>query len=238
MNLMDKARQNQLKLFQRVIKYKFKNKNLLDVALTHKSHAFERPKQALEWNERLEFFGDSVLGVIISEYLYKKFKNLQEGELSKLKSQVVCAETLRKIAARLHIGNYLLLGKGEERMGGRLQPSTLSCVLEAVIGAVYLDRDIKAAKRFILEVFKTELHDLHKNKEIKDCKSTLQQLSLRRFGCIPHYELVSQDGPEHKKEFVIGVKINGHIYGRGWGFSKKNAEQMAAREALEIVKDA
>lgn len=230
---MDKARTGQLKAFQRVIKYRFKNKGLLNAALTHKSYAFEQSKHLPEWNERLEFFGDSVLGLVISEYLFKRFKNSQEGELSKLKAHVVCTDTLKKNALRLHIGDYLLLGKGEKKMGGRLQSSNLSGVLEAVIGAVYLDRDIKAAKKFILETFKADLTDLHKNKDIKDYKSAFQEKSLKVFGQIPFYELISQEGPEHKKEFVVGVKVNGQTYGRGWGYSKKNAAQMAAKEALE-----
>jgi ribonuclease-3 len=233
---MDKARQNQLKIFQHAIKYKFKNRELLNTALTHKSYAFEHPKNVHEWNERLEFFGDSVLGLVISEYLYKRFKNLQEGELSKLKSQVVCTETLNKNALRLCMGNYLLLGRGEEHSGGRRQISNLSCALEAVIGAVYLDRDINAAKKFIAEIFKEDLNDIQKNrKAIKDYKSAFQEQTLKRFGRIPHYELTSQDGPEHKKEFVISVRVNGQICGRGWGLSKKSAEQMAAKEALEFL---
>lgn len=229
----DKSREAQLKSFQRIIKYKFKNRQLLNAALTHKSYAFEHTKNRPEWNERLEFFGDSVLGLVVTEYLYRRFKNLQEGELSKLKSQVVCTETLKKNALRLRVGNYLLLGKGEERAQGRLQTSSLSGAVEAVIGAVYLDRGLKPAKEFILDVFKEDLVDVHKNPGIKDYKSALQEKALEKFGKIPFYELISQDGPEHKKEFVVSAKLNGHIYGRGWGLSKKNAEQMAAKEALE-----
>jgi len=230
---MDKSRQNQLKIFQRIIKYRFRNKELLNIALTHKSYSFERSRHAHEWNERLEFFGDSVLGLVISEYLYKKFKKIQEGQLSKFKAQVVCTDTLKKVALKLNIGDYLLLGKGEERTGGRTQTSTLSGVVEALIGAVYLDRGINAAKKIILDIFKNDLLNIDKENGSKDYKSLLQEMCLKKFSHIPFYELISQEGPEHKKEFVIGVKLNGHMYGRGWGLSKKNAEQMAAKEALE-----
>jgi ribonuclease-3 len=205
----------------------------LEAALTHKSHAFEHPRHVSEWNERLEFFGDSVLGLVVSEYLFKRFKNLQEGELSKLKASVVCTETLKKHAQRIDIGRFLLLGRGEERSGGRSLISNLSCALEAVIGAVYLDKGLNAAKKFILEIFKTDLHDLHKSKNTGDYKSLFQEQCLKKFGQIPFYEVISQDGPEHKKEFVVAVRLSSHTYGRGWGYNKKSAEQMAAREALE-----
>lgn len=235
---LDKTRQARLKAFQKIIKYRFRNKELLNAALTHKSYAFEQPpRHAAEWNERLEFFGDSVLGVVVSEYLYKKFKNIQEGELSMFKAHVVCTDSLIKNALRLHIGEFLLSGRGEERANGRNHPSKIGCALEAVIGAVYLDRNIKAAEKFILEAFKAELHELGKNdRPIKDYKSFLQEQSLKKFGQTPHYELISQEGPEHKKEFVIGVRIAGQAYGRGWGLSKKNAEQMAAKETLDKIR--
>ena len=232
-----KDRQKQIKLFQKTMGYRFKNINLLNIALTHKSYAFERSRHIFEWNERLEFFGDAVLGLVVSEYLYKKFKNLQEGQLSKTRSQIVCTDTLRKNASKLGLGDYLLLGKGEERMDGRLQTSNLSGALEAVIGAVYLDRDIKAARKVILEIFKIDLMAAQKEKFIKDYKSLLQEKSLKKFAKIPHYELISQEGPEHKKEFVMAVKLNGQTYGKGWGLTKKNAERMAAKEALEKLEN-
>jgi ribonuclease-3 len=235
---LDRARLKHLKLFQKAVKYRFRDKELLNAALTHKSYAFEQPPRHMpEWNERLEFFGDSVLGLVVSEYLYKKFKNIQEGDLSKFKAHVVCTDSLIKNAVRLHVGDFLLLGRGEERTNGRSQPSNLSCALEAVIGAVYLDRDTKAAEKFILNVFKEELHELtRKDRQTKDYKSLLQEQSLKKFGMIPHYELISQDGPEHKKEFVVGVRIAGQAYGRGWGLNKKNAEQLAAKETLDKIR--
>lgn len=233
---MDKARFKQLKLFGRQIKYGFKDKQLLNTALTHKSYAFEHLELALQWNERLELFGDSILGFVITEELYRRFRNLQEGDLTKLRAQIVCAETLKKNALRFNIGNYLLLGKGEELSNGRLQSSNISAALEAVIGAVYLDRGIKAAQKFILEVFKTDLLHLQEKNLIVDYKSTLQELSLKRFAQLPVYELVSQKGPAHKREFVTAVKLNGQIYGIGWGLNRKSAKQMAAKEALEKLK--
>lgn len=212
--------------FEQLIKYRFRNKELLNIALTHKSYAFEQPSRRIpEWNERLEFFGDSVLGFVVSEYLYKKFKNIQEGELSKFKSHVVCADALARNAARFKVGDFMLLGRGEGSSG---------CALEAVIGAVYLDKGINAARKFILDVFKLDLLDLgKKDRPIKDYKSALQEYCLKKFEHIPHYELISQEGPEHRKEFVVAVRINGEVLGRGWGLNKKAAEQMAAKEVVE-----
>jgi len=236
--IIGRARIKQLKAFEKLINCRFRKKELLNAALTHKSYAFEcRGKQNLEWNERLEFFGDSVLGLVVSEYLYRKFKNIQEGELSKFKSHIVCADTMAKIAVKLKIGDFLLLGRGEERYGGRNQLSNLSCALEAVIGAVYLDRNLKGAEKFILNVFGSDIADLSKeDRPNKDYKSALQEKSLKRFGHIPRYELISQDGPEHKKEFVVSVRLDSDVIGKGWGLNKKNAEQMAAKEALEKLK--
>lgn len=235
MQKIDRARRKQLRAFEKLINYRFRRKELLNAALTHKSYAFERNgKHMPEWNERLEFFGDSVLGLIVSEYLYKKFRNIQEGELSKLKSHIVCADTMAKIAVKLKTGDFLLLGRGEERYDGRNQLSSLSCALEAVIGAVYLDRNLKSAEKFILEIFRSDIADLNKeDRPNKDYKSALQEHSLKKFGHIPRYELISQDGPEHKKEFVVSVRLNSDVIGKGWGLNKKNAEQMAAKEALE-----
>ena len=232
---IDRHRQNKLRFFEKAIKNQFRNRHLLDLALTHKSYAFEQPsKHKVEWNERLEFFGDSVLGIVVSEYLYKKFKTAQEGELSKLKAHLVCTDTLVKNAAILKVGDFLLLGRGEERGAGRSQVSNLSGALEAIIGAVYLDRGIKAAERFILNALKSDLFDVSKkDRPNRDFKSLLQERCLKKFGQIPRYEIISQEGPEHKKEFVVDVKICNHVYGRGWGLNKKNAQQMAAREALD-----
>jgi ribonuclease III len=233
-HIIDKKRQLELKAFEHILHYRFKHRELLNIALTHKSYAFEHPKNVFEWNERLEFFGDSVLGLAVGEYFYRKFKHLQEGELSKLKSHIVCTEMLKHHALRLHVGDYLLLGKGEERMGGRIQTSNLSGALESIIGAIYLDRDLNAAKKIILKIFEADLTHVGKDGSFnKDYKSMLQEHGLKRFGHIPFYEIISQEGPEHKKEFVVGVKINNEVCGRGWGLNKKSAEQMAAKEALE-----
>lgn len=238
MHSIEKSRLKKLKAFEKLINYRFRDKRLLNIALTHKSHAYEyNGKYLPEYNERLEFFGDSVLGLVVSEYLYRKFKNIQEGELSKFKAQIVCADTMARIALKLKLGDFLLLGRGEEKYSGRGQETNLSCALEAVIGAVYLDRNLKAAEKFIIGAFRSDLADLsRKDRTDKDYKSSLQQESLKRFGRIPRYEVIFQEGPEHRREFVISVKLNDDVAGKGWGLNKKSAEQMAAKEALEKLK--
>lgn len=237
MNLKkDRERLKQLKGLERAIGYRFRNKSLLNQALTHKSYANEKYKSGIGDNERLEFLGDSVLGIVISRLLYDDLPDYDEGVLTRYKSQIVSGSTLGRIALDLKIGQYLLLGKGEEASGGRKQTSNILCALEALIGALYLDGDLKAAFRFIGKVFRPEIQLVKEGKGSKDYKSVLQQIVLKRFKSTPSYKIISEIGPDHKKHFIVEVLVLGKRYGIGSGPNKKSAEQYAAKEALSGIK--
>lgn len=177
MKTVDKNRVRQLKVFQKIIGYRFRNRNLLEQALTHKSYINEDPGSGLRDNERLEFLGDSVLGIVISQVLFKDCPDLDEGGLTKYKSQLVSGETLGRIAKELSIGDFLLLGKGEERSGGRYHISNLVCALEAVIGAIYLDGGVRSVQGFVLRTFSPEIKLVEAGKGEMDYKSFLQQIA-------------------------------------------------------------
>lgn len=231
----DKVRVAALKSIEKIIGYRFRNKGLLNQALTHKSYANERSKTKSKDNERLEFLGDSVLGIVISRVLYNDYPDKDEGVLTKYKSQLVSGATLGRIAKELRIGEYLLLGKGEEFSGGRKHASNLLCALEALIGAIYLDGDLKSSSRFINKVFELELRLVKEGKGSKDYKSILQQIVLKNFKTIPAYKIVSEIGPDHKKHFIVEVAITGKRFGIGSGPNKKSAEQAAAKEAISAM---
>lgn len=230
---MDRERRRKLKELCRQIGYRFKDPDLLNQALTHKSYAHEHPQENIQHNERLEFLGDAVLGVITSAYLYKRFPNYSEGDLTKLKAQLVCAPILHERASLIKIGQFLLLGKGEILTGGREQPSSLTRAMEALIGAVYLDGGIKAAQKFLHSQMEEEILNIWRGKGRMDYKSILQEYCLRRFGQIPVYELRSQEGPDHKKVFTMVVKVSGKYWGQAKGSNKKSAEQSCAMKALQ-----
>jgi ribonuclease III len=231
----DKARLATLKSLEKIMSYRFRNKSLLNQALTHKSYANEKSKIKNRDNERLEFLGDSVLGIVISGILYNDYPDSDEGVLTRYKSQLVSGVTLGRIAKNLRIGGYLLLGKGEEASGGRKHASNLPCALEALIGAVYLDGSLKAASRFINKIFESELRLVKEGKGSKDYKSILQQAALKRFKSIPVYRIISEIGPDHKKHFIVEVVVTGKRSGIGSGPNKKTAEQAAAKEAISAM---
>jgi ribonuclease-3 len=231
----DKERLKKLKGLERLIGYRFRNKLLLNQALTHKSYANERYKISSGDNERLEFLGDSVLGIVISRILYDECPGHNEGILTRYKSQLVSGATLGRIARNLKIGDFLLLGRGEEASGGRKHASNLLRALEALIGAVYLDGDLKAAFRFIERFFKPEIRLVEEGKGYKDYKSVLQQMVLKKFKTIPSYKIISEIGPDHKKHFIVEVLIANKRYGVGSGYNKKSAEQASAKEALSAI---
>ena len=236
MNLRkDRERLKKLKYLEKSIGYRFRNKTLLDQALTHKSYANEKRRARLEDNERLEFLGDSVLGIVVSRLLYDDFPDQDEGVLTRYKSQLVSGSTLGRIAKKLQIGQFLLLGKGEESSGGRKHTSNLLCALEALIGAVYLDSDLRASVKFINKVFEPEIQLVKEGKGSKDYKSALQQVVLKNFKSIPTYKIISEIGPDHKKHFIVEVLVLGKRYGIGSGSNKKTAEQAAAKEALAAI---
>ena len=220
-----------IKDLESAIGYRFHNISLLQNALTHSSYANERYHNSLMSNERLEFLGDSVLGMLVAEYLYHNFPNRPEGELTRMRADMVCEQTLAAAAQRIGLGNHLLLGHGEEQGGGRSRNSILADAMESVIAACFLDGGIQAAlglvQRFILvEVPVTRLHNA-------DYKTALQELVQQKKNQVLSYALVGQSGPDHDKKFDVEVSLNGTVVGRGSGSSKKRAEQMAARAAIE-----
>ncbi|MFH1854238.1 MAG: ribonuclease III [Candidatus Omnitrophota bacterium] len=231
----DKPRLKKLKYIEKAIGYRFRNKSLLNQALTHKSYANERYKSKSGDNERLEFLGDSVLGAVISSVLYRDYPDKDEGILTKFKSQLVSGSTLGRMAKELRIGEYLLLGKGEEASGGGKHASNLLCALEALIGAVYLDGNLKSAAKFINRIFEHELQLVKEGKGSKDYKSVFQQIALKVFKAIPYYKIISEIGPDHKKHFIVEVIIIGKRFGVGSGPNKKTAEQAAAKEAISAI---
>ena len=220
-----------IKDLEAAIGYRFQNIQLLQNALTHSSYANERWHNSLLSNERLEFLGDSVLGMLVAEYLYHNFPNRPEGELTRMRADMVCEQTLAAAANRIGLGSHLLLGHGEEQGGGRKRNSILADAMESVIAACFLDGGMEAAlkvvQQFILvEVPVNKLHNA-------DYKTKLQELVQQKKNQILSYKLVGQSGPDHDKQFDVEVSLNGQVVGCGSGSSKKRAEQMAARSAIE-----
>ncbi len=222
-----------MKALEENLRYSFKNPNLLINALTHSSYANE-VRNGKTSNERLEFLGDSVLSVIVSEYLFNKFPNTPEGELTKLRASLVCEKSLCSFSRELHIGDFLLLGKGEEKGGGRERVSILADAFEAVLAAIYIDGGIEPAKKHVMRFILDEL--THTDDEVfKDYKTALQEIIQRNPEESVSYFLTSESGPDHDKIFEIEVRLNSNVIGRGKGKSKKQAEQMAAKQALDLM---
>lgn len=213
--------------------YTFKNKNLLDNALSHSSYANE-VRNGTTSNERLEFLGDSVLSVVVADYLFKNFKNLPEGELTKLRASLVCEKSLCAFSRELNIGDFLKLGKGEEKGGGRERDSILADAFEAVLAAMYLDGGMEVARNHVLRFILPELS--HTDDEVfKDYKTALQEIIQRNPEESVTYILTGESGPDHNKMFEVEVHLNSNVIGKGVGKSKKNAEQAAAKQALELM---
>ena len=231
-NKIEKERKKKLNKFQKKLKIKFKNLNLLNKALTHSSYAHEVYNNE-EHNEKFEFLGDSLLSMTVVEYLYLNYTNLREGSLSKLKSYIVSEKVLYDISNEIQLNQYLLLGKGEERTGGRLKMSLVSDGVEALIGAFYIDSGLKKCKKFILRLFIDVIEQNSDFPNILDYKSELQKEIQRKYKQNPEYYLIEEDGPDHEKKFIIGVRINKKILGRGEGPNKRSAEREAAKNALE-----
>ena len=222
-----------IKDLEAAIGYKFKNIALLQNALAHSSYANERWHNSLMSNERLEFLGDSILGMCVAEYLYCTFPDRPEGELTRMRADMVCEQTLANVAGRIGLGEHLLLGKGEEQGGGRTRNSILADAVESVIAASFLDGGMGAAKQFIqkfilVEVPVKKLHNV-------DYKTSLQELVQQKKNQVLSYALVGESGPDHDKHFEVEVSLNGKVVGLGSGSSKKRAEQNAARVAIESL---
>lgn len=216
------------------IGYIFKNKDLLKTALTRRSFAVEKNMQ--EYNQRLEFLGDSILGLTIAEELYKKYPNLKEGELTKIKASIVCEKSLAIVANELDIPNYLHIGKGEKLLGVDKLDSTTSDTLEAIFAAVYLDSDFDTIKKIILKVMAKEIKKAMKNRLVLDYKSTLQEEIQKNSNEDLVYELIEETGPEHNKKFISQVSHMNKVLGNGEGKTKKESEKVAAYNALKKLK--
>ena len=222
-----------IKDLEAAIGYRFQNITLLQNALTHSSYANERWHNSLKSNERLEFLGDSILGMVVAEYLYKNFPDRPEGELTRMRADMVCEKTLASVAARINLGHHLMLGNGEEQGGGRSRDSILADAVESVIAASFLDGGMAAARSFIekfilVEVPVRKMHNA-------DYKTALQELIQQKKNQTLSYALVGESGPDHDKRFEVEVSLNGRVIGTGTGSSKKRAEQAAAQSALQAL---
>ena len=220
-----------IKELETAIGYRFQNITLLQNALAHSSYANERWHNSLMSNERLEFLGDSILGMLVADYLYRNFPDRPEGELTRMRADMVCERALAQIAVRIGLGEHLLLGRGEEQSGGRNRDSILADAVESIIAACYLDGGMAAAeqfiRKFVLErVSVAAVHNV-------DYKTALQERVQQKRNQTLTYTLVGESGPDHDKHFEVELTLNGQVVGRGVGSSKKRAEQAAARAALE-----
>ncbi|MDD6828130.1 MAG: ribonuclease III [Oscillospiraceae bacterium] len=215
------------------IHYQFKDKKILTEALSHSSYANEN-KRNRRSNERLEFLGDSVLSIVVSQYLFEHFSHLPEGELTKIRASLVCEKSLHIFAKQIDLGKYLLLGKGEENTGGRERPSILADAFEALIAAIFLDGGLETARAHILRFIPEDV-EAQRHAAFNDYKTILQEVIQQNPEEKVEYVIVDQTGPDHNKAFTVNVCLNSNIIGVGTGKSKKEAEQMAAREALNLM---
>jgi len=229
---LSETRIEQLDSLQDRIKFKFSDIKLLNKALTHKSYANEN-SNILKHNERLEFLGDSVLDILVSDYLVHKYSEFAEGTLSKIRAAVVNETCLAKLAKSIKLGNYLLLGRGEDLSGGREKASILADTFEALAGAVFCDGRLDAASDIFLPLLKEEITKTAESWSFRDFKSDLQEYTQNKLVCIPSYKVVREIGPDHAKEFEVVVLIKNEVEGKGLGRSKKEAEQAAAKMAME-----
>ena len=220
--------------FERTIQYEFKNKALLEIALTHSSYCRENGLSSRDSNERLEFLGDAYLDAITATELYQRQQMVGEGKLTRIRAMIVCERSLAKIGTRLSIGRYLNMGKGEEHSGGRNRESIIADAVEAVIGAIFLDGGYLEAERFVLREFRKTIQEALEGKLFSDYKTQLQEL-LQQKGAMPEiqYVLDGEEGPDHNKTFFVHLVWNGKSLGSGTGKSKKEAEQNAAKASLD-----
>lgn len=218
-----------MKLLEQKLGYTFQDSTLLEHALTHSSHANES-KGKLRSNERLEFLGDSILGMVVADYLYRTYENLPEGELTRIRANLVCEEGLFTVAQELGLGEHLKLGKGEAAGGGKERPSILADAVEALFAAVYLDGGIGSVRKIITKFVLSKEEDAHKT--ASDYKTLLQEVAQQEAGRVLHYQLTGEEGPDHNKVFYVSVFLNETQIGTGQGRSKKDAEQMAAKMGL------
>ncbi len=220
---------------EKKLDYSFRDQSLLSTALTHSSYANENRAAGVVCNERLEFLGDSVLGVLVAGRLYHREPELPEGDMTRLRAELVCEQSLAAVAAELELGRHLRLGRGEEHTGGRKRPSILADAVEAVLAAMYLDGGFDVAQRFVDRFVLARIDAV--SKRAGDCKTQLQELVQQHSGQILSYALLSEEGPDHDKTFTVQVALNGEVLGVGRGRTKKQAEQAAARQALSALQN-
>ncbi len=226
-------RKKELKNFLKKIQINFRNYELLNLALSHRSYVNEH--NLIENNEKLEFLGDSILGFVITEYLFKNFRDQSEGTLARIKSFVISENTLSKVAKNIDLNKYILIGKGEESSGGRNKKTIISDAFEAFLGSYYLDSNFGKVKTFLIRFFKNEIDLVITNQHEKDYKTLLQEFSQKKYKVCPIYNLKSTKGPEHDRTFFVSVSINNKIYGMGEGKSIKDAEKVAAKNVYNKI---
>ena len=234
---MDRQRKKVLRSLAEKLSLDFQNLGLFDEALTHSSYVNEREKGACRDNEALEFLGDAVLGLVVSHHLYKLFPSHPPGHYSALKADLVNQSALARCARETSLGEYIRLGHGEELSKGRDRDSVLANALEAVIGAVFVDAGLVPAREFVLRLIKPYIEEPARQKVRRDSKSLLQNITQERFKTLPQYRVISETGPDHERRFEVELAIDGEIYAKGAGLSKKAAEQSAAREALRRLEE-
>ena len=231
--LLTEERMMVLDRFQEILHYRFRNVALLDTALTHRSYVNENPSEACQDNERLEFLGDAVLELCISDMLMKHFPDYKQGQLSQLRASIVNEQPLAEMAKSFHLGDYLLLGKGEEISGGRSKPSLLANTLEALVAAIYLDGGFEETAAMIGRLFTPVIGEGYRT--YRDYKTTVQQITQHAFKETPRYTLISEQGPDHDKTFEVQISIADRIMTTGTGKNKKEAEQRAAEKAIQLL---
>lgn len=234
---LDERRKSALQELAKRMGFPEIDSSLLHLSLCHSSYANEQENCENFGNERLEFLGDSIVGYTVTESLYTNYPNLREGQLSKIKSVVVSKRILAQRTIALGLGEFLLLGKGEEQTGGRTRFSILGNLFESIVGAIHLSCGIEKSKRFVLEQLENEIRKAVRGESIIDYKSKLQEQVQKEFGVLPIYRLISAAGPDHDKDFIVEVLIQEKQIGRGEGKSKKRAEKAAAASALETIEN-
>jgi ribonuclease-3 len=227
-------RKQALLAFQKQAGFRFKDIDLLDLAFHHRSFSNENTKSRVN-NERLEFLGDAVLGMVTAAELYSSMSDRQEGDLAKTKSVVVSEDTLSGIALALHVNEYLVLGKGEEMSGGRMKKAILADAMEAIIGALYLDSGYRVAEQFVLGIMIPQIKLVLENRHHKDYKTLLQEYVQKQYKSVPRYMLVKKTGPDHDRTFWVNVDVHGSVYGPESGKNKKESEQAAAKTACAAL---
>jgi len=225
---------NPYKKLEKQLGYSFRKKKRLRNALTHRSYRFERQAEDAD-NQRLEYLGDAALGFVTAAYLFKKYPALREGDLTKLRSRITSGKPLADIAQRCDLGEYLLLGRGEAQSGGHARPSNLTDAMEAVIGAAYVDGNTKAVERIFKKLIVPYMEEVDLIEDADNPKGQLQELAQGRWKTTPRYRVISEEGPSHKREYTVDVRLQDYIVGTGAGPNKREAQMAAAKAALEIV---